>query len=235
MSSDAIPLDDLDAVKRLGEVLGYAFRDAERALMALSHSSYAQETRGDRGNERLEFLGDAVLDLVVSELLYVSHPEWNEGKLTRARASLVKGEALADRARSMGLPGMLRLGRTELSSGGAEKGSILAGALEAVIGALYLDGGLEAVRAVVGDWFADGITETTRDAKTAFQEWAHATLRETPTYHALEDSGIEDDDDRFTVEVRVAGEAWGRGIGRSKRLAERAAAKRALARSEPGE
>lgn len=231
MSSGSAPIDGLDAVKRLGEILEYDFRDTDRALTALSHSSHAQEqTRGDRGNERLEFLGDAVLDLVVSEVLYDAHPDWNEGQLTRARASLVQGEALAVRARAMGLPELVRLGRTELLSGGAEKDSILAGAFEAVIGALYLDGGPEPVRKVLERWFTDGIAETPRDPKTAFQEWAHATLRETPSYHTLDDSGIEDHEDRFTVEVRVAGEAWGQGIGRSKRLAERAAAQAALVR-----
>jgi ribonuclease-3 len=235
VSSDPVPIDDREAVKRLGEALDYEFGDPDRALTALSHSSYAQETRGDRGNERLEFLGDAVLDLIVSEGFYAAHPDWDEGQLTRARASLVKGEALAERARAMGLPALVRLGRTELLSGGAAKDSILAGTLEAVIGALYLDGGLEPVRKVLDRWFSSGIPETTRDPKTAFQEWAHATLRETPSYHTLDDSGIDDHNDRFTVEVRVAGEAWGQGVGRSKRLAERVAAQTALERREPGE
>jgi ribonuclease-3 len=223
--------DELDPVAEVGRALGYEFRDRERVLVALSHASYAYETRGDRGNERLEFLGDAVLDLVVSEALYAAYPEWSEGQLTRARASLVRGHALAERARELGLPGLVRLGRTELRSGGAEKESILANVLEAVIGALYLDGGLAPVRAYVQRWFPeDPSASLARDAKTAFQEWAHATLRATPSYHTLVDSGVEDDDVRFTVEVRVAGEPWGSGTGRSKRTAERAAAEAALAK-----
>jgi ribonuclease-3 len=223
-----------DPVTRLGEALGYTFCDTERVLTALSHSSYAQEARGDRGNERLEFLGDAVLDLVVGQALFEEHPEWNEGKLTRSRASLVSGEALAERARAIGLPDLVQLGRTELRSGGAEKDTILAGAFEAVIGALFLDGGLAPVKSLVAKWFAEGLAEAQRDAKTAFQEWAHATLQETPSYHTLADSGIDADEERFTVEVRVGGEAWGSGIGRSKRLAERGAAESALARRDEG-
>jgi ribonuclease-3 len=220
-----------DPVAELGRALGYAFRDHERVLVALSHASYAYETRGDRGNERLEFLGDAVLDLVVGEALYAAHPEWSEGQLTRARASLVRGDALAARARELGLPGLVRLGRTELRSGGAEKESILANVFEAVIGALYLDGGLAPVQTYVARWFPEDATVSlARDAKTSFQEWAHATLRATPSYHTLVDTGVEDDDLRFTVEVRVDGEAWGSGTGRSKRMAERAAAESALAK-----
>jgi ribonuclease III len=222
-----------DAVAQLGRAFGYEFRDHERVLVALSHASYAYETRGDRGNERLEFLGDAVLDLVVGEALYAAHPDWSEGQLTRARASLVRGDALATRARELGLSGLVRLGRTELRSGGAEKESILANVFEAVIGALYLDGGLVPVQAYVMSWFpADASVSLARDAKTSFQEWAHATLHATPSYHTLVDTGVEDDDLRFTVEVRVAGEPWGSGTGRSKRLAERAAAEAALAQRD---
>jgi ribonuclease-3 len=223
----------VDPVEVLSRAFGYEFCDRDRLLTALSHASYAHETRGDRnhGNERLEFLGDAVLSLVVGEALYLAHPEWREGQLTRARASLVHGGALADRAREIGLPGLVKLGRTEVRSGGAEKDSILANVFEAVIGALYLDGGLAPVQAYVARWFTgDAASALVADAKTSFQEWAHATLQATPSYHMLADSGIEDDAHRFTVEVRVAGVGWGSGTGRSKRLAERAAAAAALLR-----
>jgi ribonuclease III len=222
---------DADPVEVLSRALGYAFRDRDRVLTALSHASYAHETRGDRGNERLEFLGDAVLDLVVGEALYAAHPDWSEGQLTRARASLVRGDALAERARELALPSLVKLGRTEVRSGGSEKDSILANVLEAVVGALYLDGGLAPVQAYVAGWFTGDPAHTlAADAKTSFQEWAHAALRATPSYHTLGDSGIEEDEHRFTVEVRVAGDAWGHGTGRSKRLAERAAAIAALVR-----
>jgi ribonuclease-3 len=125
----------------------------------------------------------------------------------------------------------VKLGRTEVRSGGSGKDSILANVFEAVIGALYLDGGLAPVQAYVAGWFTgDAEHALAADAKTSFQEWAHAALRATPSYHTLADSGIEDDEQRFTVEVRVSGEPWGEGTGRSKRLAERAAAVAALVR-----
>lgn len=222
-----------DAVASLERALGYTFRDRERAALALAHPSYAHEALGNRGNERLEFLGDAVLDLVVGERLFSECPDWPEGRLTRARASLVNRERLAVRARELGIPGLVKLGRTELRSGGAEKDSILANAYEAVIGAVYLDGGLEPVARLVRAWFdaeAAAIRALGRDPKTAFQEWAHASLQETPSYHTVSDSGVDDDDDRFSVEVRVGAETWGAGRGRSKRLAERAAAADALLR-----
>ncbi len=233
MSSGQEPVaaPEVDPVAVLSRAFGYEFRDRDTLLTALSHASYAHEMRGDRGNERLEFLGDAVLDLVVGEALYAAHPEWHEGQLTRARASLVRGDALAERARELALPALVKLGRTELRSGGAEKDSILANVFEAVIGALYLDGGLAPVQAYVTAWFTgDPQSSLVADAKTSFQEWAHAVLRATPSYHTVADSAIEDDIVRFTVEVRVAGEPWGTGTGRSKRLAERAAAAAALAR-----
>jgi ribonuclease III len=223
--------DAEDPVEVLSRALGYPICDRDQLLTALAHASYAHEMRGDRGNERLEFLGDAVLDLVVGEALYAAHPEWSEGQLTRARASLVRGDALAERARELGLPALVMLGRTELRSGGSEKESILANVFEAVIGALYLEGGLAPVQAYVTGWFTgDPEHALAADAKTAFQEWAHAALRATPSYHMLDDSGIDADERRFTVEVRVDGESWGAGMGRSKRLAEHAAAAVALAR-----
>jgi ribonuclease-3 len=220
-----------EAVTCLERMLGHSFRDREQALTALSHASYAYETSGDRGNERLEFLGDAVLGLVVGEALYAAHPDWAEGQLTRTRASLVCRASLAERAREIALPELVQLGKTEQRSGGAEKDSILANAYEAVIGALFLDAGLAPVRALVDRWFVEGTGAAARDAKTSFQEWAHASLHATPSYHTTADSGVEDDALRFTVEVRVAGQAWGAGRGRSKRLAEQAAAEAALARS----
>ena len=224
--------DEDDLVAALARRLGHRFGDRELALTALSHPSYAHEVRGDRGNERLEFLGDAVIDLVVSEALYGAHPDWNEGELSRARASLVRREGLARRAREIGLPALVRLGSTERRSGGAEKDSILANTYEAVVGALYLDAGLGPVEALVASWLAgsEGELALGRDAKTEFQEWAHAALRDTPKYHTVGDSEVEDDDLRFTVEVRVADAAWGTGVGRTKQSAEQAAARAALAR-----
>ena len=223
------PDDELEAK------LGHGFDDPTLLTTALTHASAAFERDGTRGNERLEFLGDAVLDLVVARLLYLAHPDWREGELTRARSALVNTRFLARQARALGLADYLVLGRTERRSGGAEKERVLANLFEAVVAALYLDGGLEPVFRLVERCFGEALAgEATlqRDPKTRFQEWAHAALRETPRYSVLEDTGVEEAEDRFTVAVTVNGEAWARGSGRSKRAAERAAAAEALARME---
>jgi ribonuclease-3 len=220
---------------QLRERLGHAFADPKLLETALTHASAAFEQDGSRGNERLEFLGDAVLGLVVARLLYESHPEWREGELTRARAALVNGQVLARQARELGLVDYLVLGRTERRSGGAEKERVLANLFEAVIGALYLDGGIEPVRALVSRCFGPALLDEAtlqRDPKTRFQEWAHATLQDTPRYSPVQDTGVENAEDRFTVAVRVGEERWGTGTGRTKQAAERAAAAAALARVE---
>ena len=216
--------------------VGHRFRDLELLRMALTHPSYAHDHGGGCGNERLEFLGDAVLGLAVAQLLYAAYPDWPEGHLTRARAHLVNASALAEKARHLALGACARLGRTEQRGGGAEKERILANLFEAVIGALYLDAGLAPVVALVEREFrtelAAGDAAHARDPKTRFQEWAHAAHQRTPRYRVDGDSGVEDADDRFCVVVELDGEAWGRGTGRTKRAAERAAAREALARAE---
>jgi len=218
----------------LAEVLGYAFGDPALAELALSHPSHAHEVDGSRGNERLEFLGDAVLDLVVAEVLFCAYPDWSEGDLTRSRAALVNQQSLADRARAIGLDRFVKLGRTELQSAGQRKDSVLANCLEAVIGAMYLDGGLPAVVPWVerqfGDSLAGGAEPQRRDAKTMFQEWAHSRFQTTPSYRTVRDSGTDNDEERFSVEVVIDDEVWGSGVGRSKRAAERMAAAAALER-----
>jgi ribonuclease-3 len=220
----------------LSERLGFAFRDEKLLETALTHPSHSYERDGSRGNERLEFLGDAVLDLTIARLLYEAHPGWAEGDLTRARAALVNSAELAAKARSMDLGDYVRLGGSERSSGGCDKESILAGLFEAVLGAMYLDGGLEPVDALVRRVFpaahdADG-ARPEPDPKTRLNEWALARFGRTPCYQLIDDTGVEDADDRFTVELSLDGEAWGSGRGRTKRAAERIAALRALERGE---
>ena len=234
---DAAESAEGSGARALGAALDYRFRDARLADTALSHPSHAHETDAGRGNERLEFLGDAVLDLVIARILYEEHPDWTEGALTRARAALVNKRELARRARALGLRELVRLGRTELRTAGSDKDSILANCFEAVIGAVYLDGGLEPVFELARRSFAEALAggEARRDAKTAFQEWAHGRFRVTPSYRLLVDSGVDDDDSRFRVEVRIGDEAWGVGAGRTKRGAERAAAEAALVRAGSGE
>ncbi len=217
----------------LSERLGHVFSRPELLDTALTHASAAFERDGTCGNERLEFLGDAVLGLVVAELLFQSHPDWREGELTRARAALVNGHVLAQQALALGLAEYLVLGRTERSSGGAGKERVLANGFEAVIAALYLDGGFEPVRALVVRCFGEALAGEAmlqRDPKTHLQEWAHATLQTTPRYAVLKDSGVENAEDRFTVAVRLAEEPCGEGSGRTKQAAERAAASAALER-----
>jgi ribonuclease-3 len=203
---------------------------------ALEHPSYAHERRGERGNERLEYLGDAVLDLVIGDLLYRAHPDWDEGSLTRARAALVNTAALAERAREIELGPSIRLGRTELRGNGSEKPRILANVFEAFIGASYLARGYEPTRALVVQLFRhtfeDPLLGSHRDPKTAFQEWAHAHRELTPRYQVLSDSGIENSAERFEVAVKLDGVVLALARGRSKREAERAAAARALADTE---
>jgi ribonuclease-3 len=215
--------------------LGHRFADPSLLEAALAHPSYAHELDGSRGNERLEFLGDAVLDLAVARLLFEAHPTWSEGDLTRARASVVNTRSLARRARELDLGAHARLGRTERKTGGAEKERILANVFEALVAALYLDGGVEPVLALARHLFADllvsGAGPLAADPKTRFQEWSHAERSATPRYVAVSDSGVENDERRFEVEVRLAGEVWGRGCGRTKRAAERAAAEDALERT----
>jgi ribonuclease-3 len=169
-------------------------------------------------------------------MLFETHPTWSEGDLTRARASAVNTRSLARCARELGVGTHARLGRTERKTGGAEKERILANVFEALVAALYLDAGLEPVvalaRRLFVDLFVPGADPMQADPKTRFQEWAHATRAATPRYVAVSDSGVENDERRFAVEVRIAGEAWGSGTGRTKRAAERAAAEAALLRTD---
>ncbi len=221
-----------DGWARLEDALGHRFGDRALLELALQHASYAHEQAGAASNERLEFLGDSVLGLAVADALYEARPEWDEGELTRALHALVEGRSLARLARSLGVGAALRLGRTEQSSGGADKDSILADAMEALIGAIYLDAGLAAVRRLVEQVFADALEAHApvvgRDPKTELQERTMAEVGEFPTYRLVADSGIEGDDARFGVEVRLRGERLAEGVGRTKRAAEREAATQAL-------
>lgn len=211
--------------------LGYEFRDRSLLDTALRHASHAHE-RGVVSNERLEFLGDAVLGLVVARALFDAHPDWSEGDLTRAQASLVAGWSLARLGRELELGRALELGRSELRSGGAGKDTILEDAVEAVLGALYLDAGLAQVERFVREAFPDlltpGAARVERDPKTVLNELAMAESNEYPSYELVRDSEVDHDELRFTVRVVVEGRVRGEGAGRSKRAAEMAAAEAAL-------
>ena len=208
--------------------LRFRFRDPELLQRALTHRSRANEEGDSVGNERLEFLGDAVLDLVISELLMQAHPDADEGMLSRARAGAVNSQTLASLACEIGLDGWVRLGRNEDLSGGRAKPSILADAFEAVLGALYADGGITPVREFVRRTFAERIVAPVLgDAKTALQERLQAAGSAPPEYRTTAELGPPHAR-QFTVEVRAGGRSLGRGEGRSKREAEQRAAGRAL-------
>jgi ribonuclease-3 len=215
----------------LEQRLGYRFAQPRLLEQALTHQSRAHE-EGDLelGNERLEFLGDAVLDLLVSELLMQRYPDADEGELSRARAAAVNTAALAERARSLGLGAAARLGRGEQRSGGEDKVSILANLFEAVLGAVYLDGDLTAARGFIEREVAPLLSRDDAalgDAKTRLQEIAQKLGRGIPRYATLAERG-PDHEKEFEVEVRVGDAVLGRGVGPSKRSAEQSAAHRAL-------
>ena len=218
----------------LEEALGVLFRDSRLLRLALVHSSYLNENSGEglESNERLEYLGDAVLGMVVAEELYAANPRWPEGRLTQARAALVQEATLAEAARSIGLGEMFRMGRGEEAGGGRERPSNLSAGLEAVIGAVFLDQGYDVAREVVlrvlGDRFSS-LDEPAMSAnpKSALQEAVQAEGLASPTYRIVHEEGA-DHDRLFVAEVTVGGEVAGRGEGKRKSMAEQAAAAEAL-------
>ena len=228
MTEAAPPLvgpDPLDAA------LGIRFRDGELRERALTHRSFAFEHGVEKTNERLEFLGDSVLGLVVTDMAYATYLDMQEGELAKLRAAIVNAQALADVARSLGLGALVRLGKGEEQSGGRDKASILADALEAVFGAVYLDLGLDEARELIERLFrplmeayVDG--RIGGDYKTMLQELASRELRTMPEYR-LEERG-PDHEKEFTATVYLEGEARGGGVGKSKKEAEQLAAREAF-------
>ncbi|MBQ7277928.1 MAG: ribonuclease III [Clostridia bacterium] len=213
--------------------LGYSFRDESLLRRALTHSSWAVEQhRMGEDNERLEYLGDAVLEYLVSMRLYDAHPDMREGALTRLRAKLVCEGALAHAARSIQLGDYLLLGRGEEQSGGRDKDSLLCDAFEATLAAVYLDGGLEQAQRLVDTLVltkeAEAAQVSTKDSKTAFQELVHADhTGKTIRYELVSEDG-PDHSKTFTMRVMVDDIQWGIGSGQSKQAAGQAAAKMAI-------
>ncbi|HWP65237.1 MAG TPA: ribonuclease III [Candidatus Limnocylindria bacterium] len=219
----------------VAERLGYRFAEPGTLARALTHRSVG----GDReNNETLEFLGDAVLALAIADLLMQHHPAAREGELSKLRAGLVNAAVLAGKARALALSHWLRLGRGEEKTGGRDKESILAAAYEAVLGAIFLDGGYQAVRDVVGREFASelaaGGLAGASDYKTRLQELTQRRFRVSPVYRLINEQG-PDHAKRFAVELSIDGRVAGRGVGASKKAAEQAAAMEALAQLERGE
>lgn len=220
------------ALQRLVLRLGYDFYDLSLLDRALRHSSYTHENP-DAGpdNEQLEFLGDAVLALTVSDLLLTTFPQSPEGELSRRRAALVNARQLAALARDLDLGSFLLLGRGEEQQGGRRKPSLLADALEAVMAAVFLDGGLSAAQDLTRRWFTPLISRQERlvwqDAKTELQELTQARFKTAPVYHLLEEHG-PGHEKFFRVELRLGERTLSQGDGPTKKQAEQAAARRAL-------
>ncbi len=214
--------------------IAFAFRDTGLLERALTHKSYANENRVPSHNERMEFLGDAVLNLIVSEYLMQACPDSTEGDLSRLRAAVVSEPALAAVAREIGLGAHIRLGRGEEQTGGRNKDSLLANCLEALIAAVYLDSGKDEAQAFIIRFFEERIGKTcsTRgalDHKTELQELCQERLKQLPEYRLVSETG-PDHQKQFTVEVWIRDQVAGHGTGRSKKEAEQRAAKEALAR-----
>lgn len=230
MASTFIPRD-FESASDLSRRLGLKFSNLSLLTRALTHRSYVNENpNSPEDNERLEFLGDAVLDFIVGAWVYHHFPEMPEGELTKMRSAIVRNDQLARFARSIRLGGALRLGRGELSTGGSQRDGLLGSAFEALVGALYLDSGLSAVEAFVHpmlDKSQDFILEEIHDPKSVLQEWAQAEKLGAPQYVTVSSSG-PDHAKVFEVEVRIQGVTYGRGHGSSKHIAARIAAQTAL-------
>lgn len=232
-----------ELLQRIQDLLEYCFEDAALAREALTHSSYSNEDRKLRpgldpltDNERLEFLGDAVIGLIVAQLLMEQFRDASEGKLSRWRSYLVSRRHLAEIAAEMGLGEQMLLGQGERRTGGAEKRSILAAALEALIGAVYLDGGLDECTALLRRLFRPAFEKLalspnapvpSLDNKTYLQELTQSLYKSTPLYRLVESWGPEHEKN-FRVEIHIEGQVLGTGDGRSKKEAEQQAAHLAL-------
>ncbi len=216
---------------QLEKRLGYSFQNRALLENAITHSSYANENRskGLQSNERLEFLGDSVLGMVTADYLFRTHPELPEGDLTRTRAVLVCEGSLVEMARTLDLGRCLLLGKGEDAGGGRERPSILADATEAVIAAIYLDGGLGSARKIITRFILDAEEEKlgSRDHKTALQELVQRDAGQVLEYQLIRSSG-PDHAKVFEVAVLLNGEQTGSGAGRSKKEAEQAAARAAI-------
>jgi ribonuclease-3 len=219
--------------ERLEESIGYSFQ--ERALLAeaLTHRSYANEYHSDDmpDNERLEFLGDAVLDLVISQYLMETLPDSHEGELTRLRAEVVALPSLARLSRSLDIGSCLLLGKGEESSGGRNKSSLLADAIEALFGAVFTDGGFDSAKSTITPLFVpllrQASTDEGQDYKSRLQEFMQGTNRELPVYSLIETTGPAHER-LYRIYVLIDGCAYGSGQGRTKKSAEQAAAQATL-------
>lgn len=225
-------MDEQTSMKQLQKKIGYKFKNENLLYEALSHSSFANENKKSRkSNERLEFLGDSVLSIVVSDYIFKHFTHIPEGELTKLRASLVCESSLYEFSKKIDLGEHIFLGKGEEMTGGRERPSIISDAFEAVIAAIYLDGGMESVSPYILSFIPEDITPkgaaSFHDYKTSLQEIIQKNPEEKIVYHLKSESG-PDHDKHFTVQVLLNNNVIGEGVGRSKKTAEQAAAKEAL-------
>ena len=218
-------------LKELEDKISYHFQDKNLLAQALTHSSYANEHRLDHNhcNERLEFLGDAVLEIVTSDFLYHKYTDKPEGDLTKIRASIVCEPTLAYCAEDIQLGSYLFLGKGEDATGGRNRNSVVSDAMEAVIGAIYLDGGFASAKEYIHRFILNDIEhkQLFYDSKTILQEIVQADMEEGISYHLIKEEG-PDHNKSFTVEVKIGETVYGTGSGRTKKAAEQEAAYKAI-------
>ncbi|MBE6421764.1 MAG: ribonuclease III [Elusimicrobium sp.] len=212
------------------KIIGYRFTNKDILKEALTHKSYAGERRSAKHNERLEFLGDSILGAIVADYIYNQCPHVEEGVLSKIKSNLVSRRNLYLWGKQLGLGQYMLLGHGELATGGRERDSIISNAVEAVLGAIYLDGGYPAAESVVLPWVkTQALTQDTRDFKSLLQEYLQKRGQQTPTYEVIQTVGPEHDK-VFTVRVSLADKELGVGKGHNKKMAEQAAAQDAFER-----
>ena len=229
LSTTVIGLTFDEQLEQLQSEMGYRFKNPAALVRSLTHVSYDRQ-KIEGHNEVLEFLGDAVLDLAMSDLLIRCNPEKSEGSLSKMRAALVNSAILGEKAAQLRLGPLLRLGKGEERSGGRNKESILAGAFEALLGAIYEDGGYPAARALVERYFAADVTGKKlgqHDYKTRLQEISQMLFHAPPSYRIVSETG-PDHEKLFVTEIVVGGKVLGKGEGKSKKQSEQEAARKAL-------
>lgn len=218
-------------MKELQEKINYTFKDEKLLKLALTHTSYANETKCGESNERIEFLGDAILELISSEYIYIKYPKLSEGKMTKTRAYAVCEESLAELANNYGFSDFLLVGKCEEKIDGRYRNSILADSVEAVIGAIFLDGGLDEAKNFILSWVIkkveEFLTKGSNDYKTTLQEKLQVHGDVKIEYKIVDETGPEHNR-LFTAEVFCNGKLLGKGNGKSKKEAEMEAAKEAL-------
>ena len=212
------------------KIIGYRFINKDILKEALTHKSYAGERRSAKHNERLEFLGDSILGAIVADYIYNQCPHVEEGVLSKIKSNLVSRRNLYLWGKQLGLGQYMLLGHGELATGGRERDSIISNAVEAVLGAIYLDGGYTAAESVILPWVkTQALTQDTRDFKSLLQEYLQKRGQHTPTFEVIQTVGPEHDK-VFTVRVCLAEKEMGVGKGHNKKMAEQAAAQNAFER-----